>query len=162
MHGKLRLRHIPRRLRRADPGSILPKIAVLLAAALLLRFFFSLVSASGAWIDSIDTAFFHTVLSAELGFDIEESLSVFSRNSLVTGQSAILSGGPSYPFEILPDDNFDGSFPDYHRISGPTVRPADSNDPPAGYRMMKKQRDNKYIDNGSTADDPTMHIKCGQ
>lgn len=113
MPGKLRLRYIPRRLRRVNPGPILPRIAALLAAALLLSLFFSLVSAGGKWANSIDTAFFRTVLSAELGSGIEKSLSVFSRSSLVTSQSAILSGEPSYPFEIKPDDGFDGNFPEY-------------------------------------------------
>lgn len=111
MRARLRLRHIPRRLLRRDPGPMLPRIIALIAAALLLRLFFLLVKAGGSWSDSIDTAFFRTVLLAELGNGIDETLSVFSRRYLVTGQSAILSGEESYPFTMSPDDGFSGDFP---------------------------------------------------
>lgn len=110
MKGRLRLRTIPRRLRRGMRWEMLLKVAIIIVAAVLLRLFFSLLGKSSFILDNVDADFFKSVLSSELGSGSDTPLSVFAVQSLLTGQSAILASLPPYEFQTVADDRFDGDF----------------------------------------------------
>jgi len=125
LKGRLRLRSIPRRLRYGIRWNLLPKLIVVILAAVVLRLFFSILGNSGFIQNNVDTDFFKTVLSAELGSVNGMPLSVFSRQSLLSGQSAILTSLPPYEFQIAADDGFDGEFSDFDTVGSIYTNPPD-------------------------------------
>lgn len=110
LKGRLRLRRFPRRLHRGRRWDLLMKVIFIIVVALILRLFFSLLGKSGFILNNVDADFYKSVLSAELGNSTDEPLHVFSRQSLLAGQSAILRSLPSFEFHMAADDEFDGDF----------------------------------------------------